>query len=52
MLQVINHMYINKSKKLRQQHGIIVSPPKNNGDITPAGYRPISLLNTDYKLLA
>jgi hypothetical protein len=48
----MNHMYINKSTTCRQQHGIIVSLPKNDGDITPAGYCPISLMNTDYKLLA
>ena len=36
----------------RQQHGIIVSLPKDKGDITPAGYHPITLTNTDYKLIA
>jgi hypothetical protein len=52
MLQVINHMYINKSRTCRQQHGIIVSLPKNNRDLTSARYRSISLMNTDYNLLA
>jgi hypothetical protein len=52
MLQVIDHMYINKSTTCRQQHGIIVSLPKNNGDLTSARYRSISLMNTDYKLLS
>jgi len=37
--------------KRRQQHSIIVSLTKDNGDITPAGYHPITLMNTDYKLL-
>jgi len=36
----------------RQQHGIIVNLLKDKGDIIPAGYRPITLMNTDYKLLA
>jgi len=52
MLQVLNHMNLNKSTTRRQQHGIIFTLPKNNGDFTPAGYRSISLMNTDYKLLA
>jgi hypothetical protein len=51
MLGVMNQMYIHKSMTRRQQHGIIVSLPKDKGDITPAGYRPITLMNTDYKLL-
>ena len=52
MLVVMNQMYIHKSMTRRQQHGIIVSLPKDKGDITPGGYRPITLMNTDYKLLA
>jgi len=52
LFQVLNHMYLHKSTKRRQLHGIIVNLPKNNGDLTSAGYRPISLMNTDYKLLA
>jgi hypothetical protein len=36
----------------RQQHGIIASLHKDEGDITPVGYRPITMMNTDYKLLA
>ena len=52
ILQVVNHMYLHKSTTPRQQYGIIVHLSKKNGDLTPAGYRPISLLNTDYKLLA
>jgi len=52
MLEIMNHIYIHKSMTRRQQHGIIASLPKNNGDITPADYRPITPMNTDYKLLA
>ena len=51
MLSVMNQMYIHKDMTRRQQHGIIVNIPKDTGDITPAGYRPITLMNTDYNLL-
>jgi len=51
MLEIMNHMYTHKSMTPRQQHGIIVSLPKNNGHTTPTGYRPITLMNTDYKKL-
>jgi len=36
----------------QQNKGIIVCLPKQNGKQTPEGYRPITLLNTDYKILA
>ena len=36
----------------QQKHGITVCLPKSNGDRTPNGYRPISLLTTEYKHLA
>ena len=52
MLNVMNQMFIHKDMTRRQQHGIIVNIPKDTEDITPDGYRPISLMNTDYKLLA
>ena len=52
MLGVINQMYIHNSMTCRQQHGIVVSLPKDNGDITSAENRPITLTNTDYKILA
>jgi hypothetical protein len=45
-------MFLHKKITPRQKHGIIVSLPKSNGDRTPEGYRPISLLTTEYKILA
>jgi hypothetical protein len=51
MLGVMNQMYIHNFMMRRQQHGIIGSLPKDKGDITPAGYGMITLMNSDYKLL-
>ena len=36
----------------RQKQGVIVCIPKNVSPKTPEDYRPITLLNTDYKILA
>jgi hypothetical protein len=51
LLQLLNNMFMNNISS-RQKHGIIVCLPKGNGDPTPEGYRPISLLTTEYKILA
>ena len=52
MFGVMNQVNIINSITRRQQHGIIFSLPKDKGDMTSARYRPITLMNTDYKLLA
>jgi hypothetical protein len=52
LLEIMNQMFLHNSLPTRQKHGIIISLPKNNGDKTPDGYRPITLMNTDYKILA
>jgi exonuclease III len=52
LLELLNYMFLNKHITLRQKQGVIICLPKENGDGTPNGYRPISLLNTDYKMLA
>jgi hypothetical protein len=36
----------------RQKQGVIVCIPKNARPHTPEDYRPITLLNTDYKIIA
>ena len=33
-------------------HGVLICLPKSDGDNTLNSYRPISLLNTDYKIMA
>jgi hypothetical protein len=52
LLELLNQMFLHKKITLQQKHGIIVCLPKSNGDRTPEGYRPISLLSTEYKILA
>jgi hypothetical protein len=48
-LELLNQMFLHKKITPRQKHGIIVCLSKSNGDRTPEGYRPISLLTTEYK---
>jgi hypothetical protein len=52
LAELLNQTFIHKNINPRQKHGILVCLPKLNGDHTPEGYRPISLLTTDYKILA
>ena len=52
MTQLMNNMFMNKSLTEKQNRGILISIPKNPHADTPDSYRPISLLNTEYKLLA
>jgi hypothetical protein len=50
--EVINQMFMQCTVTPQQKHGIIVCLPKHTGAQTPEEYRPITLLNTDYKILA
>ena len=52
MLVMFNQMYSTGSIKEQQKHGIVICIPKTTTPKTPAHYRPITLLNTDYKILA
>jgi hypothetical protein len=45
-------MFLDKHISRRQKHGIIVCLPKSTSPRTLEEYRPISLLTTEYKLLA
>ena len=36
----------------QEKHGTVVCIPKKHRPSTPADYRPITLLNTDYNILA
>jgi hypothetical protein len=52
LTELPNQKFIHKNIHPRQNHGILVCLPKLNGDHTPEGYRPISLLATEYIILA
>jgi hypothetical protein len=52
MLELLNQMFLHKKITPRQKHSTTVCLPKSNGVLTPEGYHPISLLTTEYKLLA
>ena len=52
LIELLNCMFLNKHITPRQKQGVIICLPNDNGDGTPNGYRPISLLNTDYKIMA
>jgi len=52
MLIMFNHMYSTGNIREQQKDGIVVCIPKTTAPKTPADYRLITLLNTDYKILA
>jgi len=51
MLIMFNQMYSTGNIREQQKHGIVVCIPKTTSPKTPADYRPITFLNTDYKIL-
>jgi len=48
----MNNMYIDGEITNNQKHGILVCIPKTTHPTRIEEYRPLTLLNTDYKLLA
>jgi hypothetical protein len=51
LLDIMNDMYREGKITYQQKYGIIVCIPKQGNPTCPEDYRPLSLLNTDYKLL-
>ena len=49
---LLNQMFSQNKVTSQQKHAIVVNLSKANGDPTPDGYRPISFLATEYKILA
>jgi hypothetical protein len=52
LVQLMNHMFIEKRISAKQKIGIVISLPINNNPRAVGDYRPITLLTTEYKLLA
>ena len=52
MKTLFNQMLRDRQLSERQKQGVIVCIPKSARPHTPEDYMPITLLNTDYKILA
>jgi hypothetical protein len=52
LLEVLNQMHSNGTIMEQQKHGILVCLPKTPTPSRPEDYRPLTLLNEDFKLLA
>jgi hypothetical protein len=52
LLELLNQTFLHKKIRTQQKYGTTVCLPKHNGDRTPEGYCPISLLTTEYKIMA
>lgn len=51
MLALFNQLYLDGRIMEQKKHGILLCLLKTDSPTTPADYRPITLLNTDYKIL-
>jgi len=49
---VMNQMLMKKKVSAQHKHGVIVCLPKSSDPNTPADFRPITLLNMDYKIMS
>jgi hypothetical protein len=52
MVEIINQMFWERNVTSRQKQGEIICLSKRSGTDEPRDFRPITLLNTDYKILA
>ena len=48
----MNQMFMERKVTTQKKHGVIVYLHKTSEPTTPADFRPVTLLNTDYKILA
>jgi hypothetical protein len=52
MLAIMNQMFMDEKLMYSQKHGIIVSLKKIPLPTQPEDYRPLTLMNADFKILA
>ena len=52
LCEIVNQMFWAGTISQQQKRGVIVCLPKAQGNQPPEDYRPITLLNSDYKILA
>jgi len=52
IVEFFNEMLITGIIHEHQKRGIVICIPKQTRPITPEGYRPITFMNSDYKMLA
>jgi len=52
LCDVVNYAMTQETTETKLNQGTIVCIPKANGNNTPTMYRPITLLKTDYKIIA
>ena len=50
MLVICNQTYLDERIIEKQKHGFVLCTPNTDIPSTSANYRPISLVNTDYKI--
>jgi hypothetical protein len=52
LCKLFSEMFLDRKLTAKPKHGVIVLYPKKTCPVVPADYRPITLLNNDYKIMA